>query len=63
MCFESDVGVCCVLRGQVGGEVVEAAVVGFADEGDAAEQGFGWGWVGVWDGVDVAEAVFALGWC
>lgn len=58
--FEGDVGVRCVLRRQVGGEVVEAAVVGFADEGDFAEQGFcGVGRVerGL---VDVAEAVFAL---
>lgn len=34
--FERDVGVCCVRAGQVGGEVVEAAVVRFADERDAA---------------------------
>lgn len=36
--FEGDVGVGCVLGGEVGGEVVEAAVVRFADEGDAAEE-------------------------
>jgi hypothetical protein len=35
--LERDVGVCGVLRGEVGGEVVEATVVRFADEGDAFE--------------------------
>jgi hypothetical protein len=58
--LERDVGVCCVCAGQVGGEVVEAAVVRFADERDAAEElfsGLG-GVVGCF--VDVAEAEFAL---
>tara|TARA_R110002003_G_scaffold39_11_gene2499 strand:+ start:6721 stop:7053 length:333 start_codon:yes stop_codon:yes gene_type:complete len=58
--FERDVSVRGVLRGEVGSEVVEPAVVGFADEGDAFEQGFGGGRVGVRDRVDVAEAVCAL---
>jgi hypothetical protein len=39
--FERDVGVGCVFGGEVRGEVVEAAVVGFANEGDAFEQVFG----------------------
>jgi len=49
-----------VLVRQVGGEVVEAAVVGGADEGDALEQFLG---RGGGDGavVDEAEAVLELG--
>lgn len=35
---KGDVGVCRVLGGEVGCEVVEAAVVGFADKGYAAEE-------------------------
>lgn len=61
--LEGDVGVRRVLRGQVGGEVVEAAVVRFADEGDALEEGFCWGGGGRGRVVDVAEAVLALGVC
>jgi hypothetical protein len=59
--FERDVCVRCVLGGEVGGEVVEAAVVRFADEGDAFQEGFCGGRVRVGDIVDVAEAVRALG--
>ena len=60
VCFERDVGVGCVLRGEVSGEVVEAAVVRFADEGDVAEELFcGFGCVGG-GSVDVTEAMFAL---
>ena len=58
--FKGDVGVCCVLGGEVRGEVVEAAVVRFADEGDVAEELFcGFGCVGG-GSVDVTEAMFAL---
>lgn len=61
--FERDVGVCRVLGREVGGEVVEAAVVGFADESNAAQELFCW-LRGVERGlVHVAEAVFALGSC
>lgn len=60
MRLERNVGVCCVLGRQVRREVVEAPVVRFADEGDAAEESFGGGW-GVKRGlVYVAEAKFAL---
>jgi hypothetical protein len=38
--FEGDVCVGCVFWGEVSSKVVEGAVVGFADEGDAAEEGF-----------------------
>lgn len=54
--FEGDVGVCCVFRGEVRGEVVEAAVVGLADKGDAAEKFFGGGRCVEGRLVDVAEA-------
>lgn len=59
MCFERDVGIGGVGGGEVCGEVVEAAVVSFADEGDGAQEGFGGGWGGG-NGVDVGEAVGAL---
>jgi hypothetical protein len=59
--FERDVGVGGVGGGEVRGEVVEAAVVGFADEGDGSEEGFSGGGVRVGRLVDEAEAVFALG--
>lgn len=36
--FESDIGVCGILRGEVRGEVVEATIMGLADEGDASEE-------------------------
>lgn len=61
--LEGEVGVRRVVRGQVGGEVVEAAVVRFADEGDALEEGFGWARGGGGRVIDVAEAVLALKVC
>lgn len=58
---QRDVGVGRVAEGEVGDEVVEAAVVRFADEGDFLEDGF----CGVGRGegrvVDEGEAVGALG--
>lgn len=59
MRFQRDVGVRRVLRRQVRREVVEAAVVRLADEGDAAEERLG-GFRGGRRVVDVAEAVLAL---
>jgi hypothetical protein len=61
VCFERDICVRCVLGGEVRGEIVEAAVMRFADEGDAFQEGFCGGGVWVGDIVDVAEAVGALG--
>jgi hypothetical protein len=58
--LERNVGVRRVLRRQVGGEVVEAAVVRFADEGDAREQRFRGGWVWVGQPGDVGEAEATL---
>jgi hypothetical protein len=63
VCFEGDVSVRRVLGGEVGGEVVEAAVVRFADEGDGPEEGLCGGGIWVRDIVDVAEAVGALDGC
>jgi hypothetical protein len=60
MCFEGDVSVGCVLRGEICGEVVEAAVVRFADEGDGLEKELSGGGIRVRDVVDVAEAVSTL---
>lgn len=58
--FESNVGVRGILGGEVCGEVVEAAVVRFAYEGDAFQEGFGGGGIGVVDAVNEAEAVCSL---
>ena len=56
---ERNVGVRRILGGKVSGEVVEAAVVRFADESDLAEQLFCG--LGIWRGsVDIAEAVDTL---
>jgi hypothetical protein len=57
---ERDVGVCGVGFCEVRGEVVEGAVVGFTDEGDAFEEVF-CGLRGLRDFFDVAEAEAALG--
>lgn len=58
--WEGEVGVGCVSHGEVGGEVVEAAVVGYADEGDALEEGFGGIGGGVRGVFDEDEAIFFL---
>ena len=58
--WESNVSVCCVLGRQVGGEVIEATVMRFADEGDIPEHGFGC-FRRSRDVVHITEAVHALG--
>lgn len=58
--FERDVGVCGVLGGEVGCEIVEGAVVRFADESNGFEEGFCCGGIGEGGLVDEAEAVSAL---
>jgi hypothetical protein len=57
--FEHYVGVCSVLRGEVGGEIVEAAIVCFADEGDASKESFCSFWGRIYRS-DVTKAVAAL---
>jgi hypothetical protein len=59
--FECNVGVCGVLGREVRCELVEAAVVRVAEEGDAFEEGFRVAGFAVVGGVDEAEAIFALG--
>lgn len=55
---EGEVGVGCVYWVGLGGEVPEGTVLGWADEGDAIEEGFGGRGVG-WGVMDEAEAVCA----
>jgi hypothetical protein len=59
--FECNVGVCGVLGREVRCELIEAAVVRVAEEGDAFEEGFRVAGFAVVGGVDEAEAIFALG--
>jgi hypothetical protein len=60
VCFEGDVRVRRVLRGEIGCEVVKTTIMGFANERDTVKESFSCERVRVVDLVDVAEAELAL---
>ena len=59
MCRERHGGICGVFGGEVGCEIVKAAIVGTTDEGYTLEQGLGCRG-SAWAIGDVGETVLAL---